>query len=87
MLDQVLALFGLGPDHDLDLMRPCQNLHELTGRVISALRPVNPSSIQSSQRNMLCKLSAGQPGKPSSSCDAPTGSGVRAAFMIMASSE
>ncbi len=40
MLDQVLDLFGLTPDHDLDLMRPGQNLWDLTGRILSGLRPV-----------------------------------------------
>ena len=40
MLDQVLELFELSPHHDLDLMKPGQNLHELTGRVLTALRPV-----------------------------------------------
>lgn len=40
MLDQVLALFDLTPDHDLDLMQAGQTLQDLTGRVISALTPV-----------------------------------------------
>ncbi len=40
MLDQVLELFELTPDHDLNLMRPDQNLHDLTARIISAMRPV-----------------------------------------------
>ena len=40
MLDQVLGLFDIAPDHDLDLMRPGQNLHELTARVLTHLRPV-----------------------------------------------
>lgn len=35
MLDQVLALFGIVPDIDLDLMQPGQSLSELTARVIS----------------------------------------------------
>jgi UDP-N-acetylglucosamine 2-epimerase (non-hydrolysing) len=46
MLDQVLAIAGLTPDHDLDLMRPDQSLDALTaalltglGRVIDAERP------------------------------------------------
>ena len=33
MLDQVLTLFGIEPDYDLDLMRPNQPLSELTARV------------------------------------------------------
>lgn len=40
MLDQVLALFNLHPDVDLDLMRPDQNLAQLTADIISALDPV-----------------------------------------------
>jgi UDP-N-acetylglucosamine 2-epimerase (non-hydrolysing) len=37
MLDQVLGLFGIVPDVDLDLMRPDQALPELTARLITAL--------------------------------------------------
>ena len=40
MLDQVLQLFGIQPDHDLNLMQPGQNLFELTGRLLNGLRPV-----------------------------------------------
>ena len=46
MLDQVLALAAIEPDHDLDLMRSNQTLDELTaalltgvGRVMEAERP------------------------------------------------
>ena len=34
MLDQVLGLFAIVPDIDLDLMKPDQTLSELTGRVV-----------------------------------------------------
>ncbi len=37
MLDQVLPLFGLVPDVDLDLMRAGQTLNEITSRVIAAM--------------------------------------------------
>ena len=37
MLDQVLSLFALEPDIDLDLMRPDQTINELAGRVFSSL--------------------------------------------------
>lgn len=37
MLDQVLALFEIVPDIDLDLMRPGQSLSELTARIISKM--------------------------------------------------
>ena len=40
MLDQVLELFELTPDHDLDLMQPGQNLAGLTARILTGLRPV-----------------------------------------------
>jgi len=40
MLDQVLTLFGIRPDHDLDLMAPSQDLHELTARTLLAMREV-----------------------------------------------
>jgi len=34
MLDQVLQFFDIVPDHDLDVMRPNQNLTELTARLL-----------------------------------------------------
>lgn len=40
MLDQVLAIFSITPDFDLDLMAPDQTLADLTGRVLSKLDPV-----------------------------------------------
>lgn len=40
MLDQVLDLFGIVPDVDLDLMQPGQTLSDLTGRVLTKLTPV-----------------------------------------------
>ncbi len=40
MLDQVLDLFEISPDHDLDLMREGQTLSGLTSRVFTALDPV-----------------------------------------------
>jgi len=40
MLDQVLNLFEIKPDHDLDLMRKGQTLSGLTSRVFAALDPV-----------------------------------------------
>ena len=38
MLDQVLDLFGIVPDYDLNLMQPGQDLTDLTVRIISGLR-------------------------------------------------
>jgi len=40
MLDQVLDLFGIQPDYDLDLMQPDQTLSKLTARVFLELAPV-----------------------------------------------
>lgn len=40
LLDPVLRLFGIVPDHDLGLMRPDQSLSDLTARAIAALDPV-----------------------------------------------
>jgi UDP-N-acetylglucosamine 2-epimerase (non-hydrolysing) len=39
MLDQVLDLFGIVPDVDLDLMQPGQTLPDLTSRVLLQLTP------------------------------------------------
>jgi UDP-N-acetylglucosamine 2-epimerase (non-hydrolysing) len=40
MLDQVLDLFGIVPDIDLNLMQPKQDLSDITSRVILGLRDV-----------------------------------------------
>jgi UDP-N-acetylglucosamine 2-epimerase (non-hydrolysing) len=40
MLDQVLRLFDIHPDYDLNLMRTGQDLSEITARVILEMRPV-----------------------------------------------
>ncbi len=40
MLDQVLALFGICPDVDLNLMRPNQTLAELTANILTSLDPI-----------------------------------------------
>lgn len=40
MLDQVLTLFDLTPDHDLDLMRPGQDLTSITAGVLEGVQPV-----------------------------------------------
>ena len=37
LLDQVLPLFGLVPDIDLDLMRPGQTLNDVTARVVASM--------------------------------------------------
>ncbi|MEW5899502.1 MAG: UDP-N-acetylglucosamine 2-epimerase (non-hydrolyzing), partial [Bacillota bacterium] len=40
MLDQVLRLFGIHPDYDLNIMRPEQSLFEITGRALAGLEEV-----------------------------------------------
>lgn len=40
MLDQVLEFFDITPDFDLDLMKPNQNLHQLTADIITGLKVV-----------------------------------------------
>jgi UDP-N-acetylglucosamine 2-epimerase (non-hydrolysing) len=40
MLDQVLALFGIVPDYDLDLMKPNQDLTDITANVLHGLKRV-----------------------------------------------
>ena len=40
MLDQVLAIAGIAPDHDLDLMRPDQSLDALTAALLTGLGAV-----------------------------------------------
>lgn len=50
MLDQVLTLFHLQPDYDLNLMRPNQMLHELAARVLTGLEPV----LSEFQPDLIC---------------------------------
>ncbi|MCD0501719.1 non-hydrolyzing UDP-N-acetylglucosamine 2-epimerase [Bordetella petrii] len=40
MLDQVLQLFGIKPQYDLDIMRPGQDLYSITARVLEGMRDV-----------------------------------------------
>src|SRR3970040_2165871 len=40
LLDQVLRLFDIRPDHDLAVMRPDQSLFASTARILTALEPV-----------------------------------------------
>ncbi len=40
MLDQVLALFGIEPDWDLDLMRPGQDLYSITAGILERIAEV-----------------------------------------------
>lgn len=40
MLDQVIDLFGLTPDHDLNVMRAGQDLYGVTAGILEGLKPV-----------------------------------------------
>jgi UDP-N-acetylglucosamine 2-epimerase (non-hydrolysing) len=40
MLDQVLELFNITPDYDLNLMKPGQDLTDITANVLHGLKPV-----------------------------------------------
>ena len=40
MLDQVLALFSIVPEYDLDIMSPHQDLYDLTSRIVLGMRNV-----------------------------------------------
>lgn len=40
MLDQVLEVFGINPDYDLDVMKDRQTLNEISIRVLQGLEPV-----------------------------------------------
>ncbi|OQX74689.1 MAG: UDP-N-acetylglucosamine 2-epimerase (non-hydrolyzing) [Campylobacteraceae bacterium 4484_4] len=40
MLDQVLNLFEIKPDYDLDIMKPGQDLYEVTANILLGLKPV-----------------------------------------------
>ena len=40
MLDQVLDLFGITPDYDLDIMKPGQDLYDVTSNVLLGMKNV-----------------------------------------------
>src|SRR5690606_9515291 len=40
MLDQVLHLFSIVPDYDLNIMQPGQGLTEITCRILEGLKPI-----------------------------------------------
>lgn len=44
MLDQVLRIFDIDPDHDLDIMKPGQDLFDVTSRVLCGMRDVLTAS-------------------------------------------
>jgi UDP-N-acetylglucosamine 2-epimerase (non-hydrolysing) len=40
MLDQVLDLFNITPDYDLDIMKPGQDLYDITSSILLKIKPV-----------------------------------------------
>ena len=40
MLDQVLNIFDVKPDYDLNIMKPGQDLYDVTARVLTGMRDV-----------------------------------------------
>jgi UDP-N-acetylglucosamine 2-epimerase (non-hydrolysing) len=44
LLDQVLEVFEVAPDYDLDIMQPGQTLSQSTSRIVAALEPVLASA-------------------------------------------
>ncbi len=40
MLDQVLRLFDITPEHDLNIMKPGQDLFDITANILGGLKPV-----------------------------------------------
>lgn len=40
MLDQLLDIFGIQPDYDLDIMKQGQDLYDVTSRVLVGMRDV-----------------------------------------------
>ena len=40
MLDQVLEIFGVKPDYDLNIMKQGQDLYDVTARVLTGMRDV-----------------------------------------------
>jgi UDP-N-acetylglucosamine 2-epimerase (non-hydrolysing) len=65
MLDQVLSVFDVRPDHDLDLMLPGQTLFQSTSRILAALEAVLHSErpdivlVQGDTTTTLCGALAG----------------------------
>lgn len=49
MLDQILELFELQPDHDLDIMKEGQDLYDITSKVLLGMRSV----LQQEQPDMI----------------------------------
>lgn len=65
LLDQVLEVFEVVPDFDLDIMQPGQTLSQSTSRIVAALEPVLASArpnivlVQGDTTSTLCGALAG----------------------------
>jgi UDP-N-acetylglucosamine 2-epimerase (non-hydrolysing) len=65
MLDQVLRIFSIEPDYDLDLMLPGQTLFQSTSRILAGLEPVfeavkpDIAIVQGDTTSTLCGALAG----------------------------
>jgi UDP-N-acetylglucosamine 2-epimerase (non-hydrolysing) len=65
MLDQVLNVFGLKPDYDLNAMTPGQSLPDVTARILANLEPVIAAArphfiiVQGDTTSTLCGALAG----------------------------
>lgn len=65
LLDQVLCVFGVRPDHDLNAMRPAQSLFASTSRILSGLEGVLAAErphlvlVQGDTTTTLCGALAG----------------------------
>ena len=56
MLDQVLKLFNIRPDYDLNIMRQGQDLYDITARVLTGMRGVLQISFWSMEIPQLRQL-------------------------------
>ena len=56
MLDQVLNLFELTPDYDLNIMKPNQTISMITANVLTGLEPVLQKEKQSGPSSCVLRL-------------------------------
>ena len=47
MLDQLLDIFGIQPDYDLDIMKQGQDLYDVTSRVLVGMREIGRATLNS----------------------------------------
>ena len=61
MLDQVLKLFNIRPDYDLNIMRQGQDLYDITARVLTGMRGVLQEASWSMEIPQLRQLQHSRP--------------------------